>query len=176
MLRANVGLSRKLSKDFNSTGFSVNLDGEISAPTSDAEAVIERVKELFDLAEEALDLQLARSRSVDAMAARDAEPVEPPAREAHVGERGESRRSAPQSEPDRDRDGREPEPATNKQIQFLLNLGQKQRLSRRELQGRISDILGRTCGVYDLSKRDAGIVLDSLTGGNGNRRPQNTAR
>jgi len=29
MLRVNVGLSRKLSKDYNSTGYSVNLDGEV---------------------------------------------------------------------------------------------------------------------------------------------------
>jgi hypothetical protein len=40
MLKINVGLSRKLSKDFQSTGFSLNLEGEITAPVSDPEAVI----------------------------------------------------------------------------------------------------------------------------------------
>ena len=58
MLRVNVGLSRKLSKDYNSTGYSVNLDGEISAPVSDPQAVIDQVKELWDLAEEALGQQI----------------------------------------------------------------------------------------------------------------------
>ena len=31
MIKANVGLSRKLSANFNSTGFSLNLEGEILA-------------------------------------------------------------------------------------------------------------------------------------------------
>jgi hypothetical protein len=30
MLSVNIGLSRKLSKDYNSTGYSVNLDGEVT--------------------------------------------------------------------------------------------------------------------------------------------------
>ncbi len=68
MLRVNVGLSRKLSKDYNSTGFSINLDGEVMAPVSDAEAVIEKVKELFDLAEEALGRQIERNDSEAAIA------------------------------------------------------------------------------------------------------------
>jgi len=34
MLRVNVGMSRKLSKDFNSTGFSVNLEGEVCGTLS----------------------------------------------------------------------------------------------------------------------------------------------
>ena len=74
MLRANVGLSRKLSKDYNSTGYSVNLDGEITAPVSDPEAVFEQVKELFDLAEEVLNQQIDRSNSEAAIASRDEEP------------------------------------------------------------------------------------------------------
>ena len=49
MLRVNVGLSRKLSKDYNSTGYSVNLDGELTAAVSDPEGVIEQVKELMAL-------------------------------------------------------------------------------------------------------------------------------
>jgi hypothetical protein len=39
MLKINVGLSKKLSKDYNSTGYSVNLEGEITAPVSDPDAV-----------------------------------------------------------------------------------------------------------------------------------------
>ena len=73
MLRANVGLSRKLSKDYNSTGYSVNLDGEITAPISDPEAVFERVK-LFDVAEEVLNQQIDRSQSEAAIASHNEEP------------------------------------------------------------------------------------------------------
>ena len=54
MLKANVGLSRKLSENYQSTGFSLNLEGEINATLDDPEAVIERVRELYDLADEAL--------------------------------------------------------------------------------------------------------------------------
>ena len=63
MLKVNVGLSRKLSKDYNSTGFTINLEGEVAAPPNDAEAVVEQVKELYDLAEEGLNLQIERSQS-----------------------------------------------------------------------------------------------------------------
>lgn len=35
MLKVNVGLSRKLSRDYNSTGFSLNLDGELCAGMDD---------------------------------------------------------------------------------------------------------------------------------------------
>jgi hypothetical protein len=54
MLRANVGLSRKVSRNYNSDGYTVNLDAEINAPLDDPEAVLERIQELFHLAEEAL--------------------------------------------------------------------------------------------------------------------------
>ena len=51
MLKVNVGLSRKLSKDYNSEGFSINVEGEVSAAVNDPQAVVEQVKELYDLAE-----------------------------------------------------------------------------------------------------------------------------
>lgn len=70
MLRVNVGLSRKLSRDYNSTGFSINLDGELVASVSDPEALIEQVKELYDLAEEALNRQVERTCSQAAISGR----------------------------------------------------------------------------------------------------------
>ena len=71
MLKVNVGLSRKLSKDYNSTGFTINLEGEVAAPPNDAAAVVEQVKELYDLAEEALSLQIERSQGDAALASHD---------------------------------------------------------------------------------------------------------
>jgi hypothetical protein len=164
MLRVNVGLSRKLSKDYNSTGYSINLEGEITAPVSDPQAVVEQVKELFDLAEETLDVQIERSQSVDAMAARDKEPA------TQNGRNGSSRNGS-QGQPRQasNGNGREDVPATNKQIQFLLSLGQQQRLSKSQLQSRVTEILGYECDIYDLTKRNAGMVLDALSGGNGQR-------
>ena len=191
MLRVNVGLSRKLSKDYNSTGYSVNLDGEVTAPASDPEGVIEQVKELFDLAEEALNTQVERSQSVDAIASHDegARPQTPNGRNGNGangsngangtngsnGANGSNRPEAgqPRSQGQasngngRNGNGREPEPATNKQIQYLLNLGKKQRMSKLQLEGRVAEILGCECGIYDLTKQDACVILDTLTAGNG---------
>ena len=165
MLRVNVGLSRKLSKDYNSTGYSVNIDGEITALPSDAEAVVEQVKELFDLAEEALDQQVQRSRSIDAIAGHQQESRQP--RSAGRDGNGSARpnRGTPrQSQQPGNGNGREEHPATNKQIQYLLSIGKRQRLSTPQLEGKIEEILGRPVGVYDLSKQAAGVVIDSLTG------------
>lgn len=161
MLRANIGLSRKLTKDYQSSGFSVNIEGELTAPTSDAEAVIEQIKELYDLAEEALDQQIERSRSVEAIAARDTDRRTPaPTTNGHTApsDRHTSNGST----------GSEPA-ATPKQINFLLTIGKRQRLSTETLEAKIAEVLGRKVGLYDLTKQQAGIVLDALSG---NKREQ----
>ena len=78
MLKVNVGLSRKLSRDYNSTGFSLNLEGEICVSLDDPETLVEKVKEFYDLAEEALNQQIVRYEGESAIASRDEEkPVRP---------------------------------------------------------------------------------------------------
>lgn len=170
MLRVNVGLSRKVSKDYNSTGYSVNLEGEITAPVNDPEAVVEQAKEIYDLAEEVLSIQIERSQSVEAIASRDSEPrtQESQTRNGN-GSRTQSANSRQNGNQSENGNRRETEPATNKQIQFLLNLGQQQRMSKRQLQDRVNQVLGFECDIYDLTKRNAGVVLDSLATGNGRR-------
>lgn len=172
MLRANVGLSRKLSKDYNSTGYSVNLDGEITAPVSDPEAVFEQVKELFDLAEEVLGQQIDRSQSESAIASHDDEP-RPPAAVNRNGNgtngskgangAGEPKKTSPPQ--DGNGNGEEIQPATNKQVQYLLSIGKRQRLTTVQLEKKIAEIIGRPVGIYDLSKMAAGIVIEALTNG-----------
>jgi len=180
MLRANVGLSRKLSKDYNSTGYSINLDGEITAPVSDPEAVIEQVKELFDLAEEALDQQVNRSQSDSAIASHDEEP-RPQALVNRIsnGNNGSSEnhrangtnqiKDQVQTPPSKNGNGNghEEQPATNKQVQYLLSIGKRQRLTTVQLEKKIAEILGRPVGVYDLSKESAGVVIEALSNSNG---------
>jgi len=160
MLKANVGLSRKLSQDFNSTGFSVNLDGEITAALDDQEAILEQLRQLWDLAEEALGQQIERSQSIDALAHHDEEPPKKPA--AAPTTNGHARR-------------KEAEPATNKQIQYLLSIGKRQRLNTVQLEEKVAQILGQEIGLYDLSKREAGQVIDILTnnGSNGHQAASN---
>jgi len=161
MLKVNVGLSRKLTHNYNSHGFSINLEGEICTDRNDAEAVVDRIQELYDLSEEALQRQIERYESDSAIASRDeppATPTMPPAKQdSSPTPKATSGNGAPHN---RIAGG---EPATNKQIQFLLTLAKRMKLTKPKLEKRIEQILGQSIDVYDLTKRDAGIVLDSLT-------------
>jgi hypothetical protein len=170
MLKVNVGLSRKISRDYNSTGFSLNLEGEIAAPLDDPEQVIERIREFYDVAEAALQDQIARHQSESALAARDAG-------ESGQGGAANGPTTAKPTRPQRPRDGqpsdRQPaEPASDKQRQYLLAIAKRQGLATEALDARIAAVLGHSVGLSELSKREAGQVIDALTqAGAGEARP-----
>ncbi len=162
MIKANVGLSRKMSENFNSTGFSLNLEGEILATIDDPEAVIERIRELYNVAEEALDRQISDSRSIDAIARHDTEHQSQP-----VDNGRSNGRSSPEPDrpsPDHTNKPRNDEPATNKQVQFLQTLAKRQKLFGARLEGVIEEITGRRSTPYGLTKKEAGQVIDQLSG------------
>lgn len=171
MLRANIGLSRKVSRNYNSDGYSVNLDAEINAPLDDTEAVLERIQELFHLAEEALSQEIDRDQAEAAIGRHDEELPAPATKDNQPADRsgnGSAHRPAPSGN-NGSRQGND-EPATNKQVQFLLTMGKRFKLSTPQLENKVAEIVGRRCGVYDLTKKEAGLVLDHLTksaGGNG---------
>src|SRR4051794_30033752 len=77
MLRAIVSLSRKITRDYNSTGYSVSLEGEIPFQTNQTEAIQDKVSELFHIAEEALAVEIDRDQGTDAQGRRDEEPQRP---------------------------------------------------------------------------------------------------
>ena len=159
MLRASVGVSRKISENYNSTGFSLNLDGEIQASLDDPETVIERIKELYDLAEEALNQQVDRHQSDSALAARDADP--------QPGNNGHSNGNANGPPPSRNghqngKPGGAGEPASNKQVQYLQTLAKRQKLFGTKLDDFIEKTIGRHCSPYDLTKKEAGALIDVL--------------
>ena len=174
MLKANVGLSRKISRDYNSTGYSVNLDGEILASADDPEAITEKIKELFSLAQEALAQEIDRDQGEDAIGRRDEERPTP-APKAHLDGNGNghsdkpSNGSAPRPTPTSNGNGTNggqngnDDAATNKQVQFMLTMGKRFKLSTPQLENRVAEIIGRRCGVYDLTKKEAGLVLDHFT-------------
>lgn len=168
MLKVNAGLSRKLSRDFNSQGFSVNIEGELLADLNDAEAVVEKIQQFYDIAEETLSRQIDRYQSDAAIASRDEAqtlPYEPPKSPSSVnGQRVTSPPPSPLT-PSRPTSGGS-DLATNKQVQFLLGIGKRQGLTKPQLESRIAEIIGQQTGIYDLTKRDAGVVLDALTAGN----------
>jgi hypothetical protein len=160
MIKANVGLSRKLSANFNSTGFSLNLEGEILATLDDPEAVIERIRELYNVAEEALDRQIADNQSNDAIASRDAQ--EQPQTEESSRPNGRPSPEPDRSSSDRNGQSRNDEPATNKQVQFLQTLAKRQKLFGAKLEGFIEEIVGHRSSPYELTKKEAGTVIDAL--------------
>lgn len=171
MLRANVGLSRKVSKDFCSTGYSINIDGEVTATVSDPEAVMEQVKQLFDLAEEALALQIERAHSEAALASHD-EVHHPLQRHDELPAKNGSggKQQALPENGHRASSQQHDEPATNKQINYLLNIGKRLKLSTAQLESKAATILGRQVGLYDMTKQAAAIVIDQLTNGAKNGR------
>ena len=205
MLRVTVGLSRKLSHDFNSAGVSVSLEGELSSPLHDPDALLEEVRVLHDLAEEAVADRLTamgydpESGGVGPGDAPPEGPSPPPGpatrrgrdRAPHVGGRdavsrngrgeapptnghaGNGRsngrgngyagngRAASKSAP-QNAGGRGDDAATDKQVKFLVSLGKRSGLTGRRLVGRIGEICGREASPYDLSKAEAGAVIDEL--------------
>ncbi len=177
MLRANVGLSRKITRDFNSTGYSVNLEGEIPFPTDDAQGVLEKVRELFSLAQEALAVEIDRDQGEDAIGRRDEERPAAPAPSNGNGHADRPTNPQPSRSAPTNGNGAKTGPtgneemATNKQVQFLLTMGKRFRLSQPQLENRVAEIIGRRCGIYELTKKEAGLVLDHFTkatNGNGN--------
>ena len=179
MLKVNVGLSRKLSRDYNSTGFSLNLEGEICVGLDDPEAMIERVKEFYDLAEEALNQQVARYEGESAIGSRDEQrPARSNGRSTATTPKEPSSNGTPNPENGNGSSNHNSnahaangDAATNKQVQYLLNLAKRQGLTPPQLEGRIEGILGRTVGIYDLSKREAGDVIDTLNQNGQNATP-----
>jgi hypothetical protein len=165
MLKANVGVSRKISKDYNSTGFSLNLEGEILAPVDDPEAVVQRIRELYGIAEEALDRQINDSQGTDEIARRDKDDPGENDRNGHGNARPEPRPD--RQVPGRNGDNGKPrseEPATNKQVQYLQTLAKRNKLFGPRLETFIEEVVGHRCSAYDLSKPEAGRVIDQLAG------------
>jgi hypothetical protein len=163
MLKANVGLSRKLSKDYNSTGFSLNLEGEISATVDDPETVIERIRELYDVADEALHRQIEAHESVSAIASRDADNQAGPNQGRSNGHAATSPGHPAQARNGhREEKPQTGEPASNKQVQYLQTLAKRQKLFGPKLETFIEEIIGRGCSPYDVTKKEAGAIIDAL--------------
>jgi len=160
MLRASVSLSRKVSHESDSSGYTVTIDGEVLHPPDDAEAVLEKVSELFSLAEEALAVEIERDQAQQHRSQTEAS-ASPQPNPPRTHARTEP---LPMNRP-ASSNGTSPPPntATPKQLQFLQNLGKRKGLSRNDLDGVVAQVLGTAKQLADLTKRDAGQVIDHLT-------------
>jgi len=173
MLKVNVGLSKKLSRDFNSTGFSLNLEGELSVPLDDPEGMIEKIKEFYDVAEEALNQQIERVTNSNGEDSRNEESrrtstMNSPRSHTESSQPKMNGQESPRfSRTNGNLNGNHNEtiPATNKQIQFLLTIGKREGMSKLQLEERMASLIGRQTDLYSLTKQEAGLILDQLTEG-----------
>lgn len=158
MLRASVSLSRKVSHESDSSGYTVTLDGEVPHPPDDTEAVLDKVSELFSLAEEALAAEIDRDQAHQPRPQTEASaPPQPNPPRTHA-----RTEPLPINRP-ASSNGTSPQSATPKQLQFLQNLGKRKGLSRNDLDGVVAQVLGTAKQLADLTKREAGQVIDYLT-------------
>lgn len=170
MLKASVGLSRKTSREYQSTGYSINLDGEIPFGPDDAEGVLEKIQELYALAREAVSREIERDQSDQAGGQRHEAPP-PPTSPVSKSQPKSSGQSAPLpiNRPPYSNGSRpsnsasSSESATPKQVQYLLSLGKRKGLSREDLDAVIAQVVGSPKKTGELSKREAGSVIDHLT-------------
>lgn len=155
MLKANVGLSRKITRDYNSTGYSVNIEGEITAPLDDPETVVARVHELFHVAEEALAIEIDRDQSEAAIGRRDEEPgphqtvQAPQAQPRAAAQVTHATHQKPTNGTSRSPNN---DTATPKQVQFIENLAKRQKLSFAQLGTVVQEVVGQPKSLQHLTK------------------------
>jgi len=161
MIRANVGLSRKISREYQSTGYSINIEGDVAVSADDTEATLAKVAELFHLAEEALNVEIDRDQGEQAIGNRD----KPTAiTKSNLNERNADDGNSSPAQTTQERTPTNGTDAiTNKQAQYVLTLGKRQRISNAQMEDKIEQILRRRCSVYDLTKREAGQLIDALS-------------
>jgi len=76
MLKINVGLSRKLSQDFNSHGFTLNIEGELPSDVLHDEKVLSQsTSRLFQLANLMLDEQVRKASTAQPEVTKTAAPA-----------------------------------------------------------------------------------------------------
>lgn len=163
MLRANVGLSRKISRDYQSTGYTVTVEGDIPASPDQPDEILKHIHRLFRLAEDSLSKEIDRDQGEQAIGRHDEERPEQ-SRDDRNGDGPSTDRGRP-PQPNgspRPQNNGQPEPATNKQVQYMLSLAKRQGLSKVQLEDRIAEILGQRLTVYQVSKKEAGQIIETL--------------
>jgi DNA primase len=152
MLRATISLSRTLNCGNSPSTYSVAIDGEISATPDDADAVLERISELFHLAEEALAQEIEHDQAKHVASRQDQQPAR--------ADRISHPEGKPVRQPSKSFSG-----VTPKQLQYLETLAHRHGLSSEGLAETITEVLGRPFALQQLTRRQAGQVIEHLARG-----------
>lgn len=135
MIKLNASFAKKVPAevDFSSKSYMASL--EIELPTNlSPEQIKAEIQSTYGRLEEAVESQIAGDR---------------PRAEARPQRRPQRRSDTPA------------EKATNKQIQFILNLGKEQQKALPDLNA-MADEQFKAPTIYDLTKRDASRMVDVL--------------
>lgn len=140
MLKAIVNYSKKVpveGQEYSSQGYSLSLETEV--PETDPRAIQSRLHDTFELVKSSVEQELANGNGTRPG------PRDPGANEApRPPARGTGK-------------------ASNRQIKFLTDLATQRGIGIGELNAEIRKRFG-VAGLYDLSRRDASLLLDELNG------------
>ena len=137
---ATVSFSKKIpvpDSEYSSQGYSLSLQTEISA--TDPAEIRKRLSATYELVRTQVEQELAQGNG----------------KNPGLGDPGAN--TAPSPSP------RGNGKATNRQIKFITDLANQQGIVLSDLNGRIRERFG-VDGLYDLDKKQASSVLDSLKG------------
>ncbi len=141
MLKAIVSYSKKIpvpDSEYSSQGYSLSLETEITA--SEPAAIQAKLHETFDLVKATVEQELANGNG-----------------NGHAGKSTQAPAPVgPQASTRTDK-------ASNKQIKFLTDLCTQRGMSLSDLNADVSRRFG-VAGLYDMSRRDASVLLDELNG------------
>jgi len=167
MLKASIGLSRKLSQDFNSLGFTISLESEIFARLDDTDAVLHEVKYLYDLADAALQEQIDRRQGCLPPTFPVSISSGNRSQAATVTVSSSQRQRNDQGGENRFKNGTSGQaiPATAKQISFLKSICERNGWSQATVHQELRDILRNDASIESLTKQEAGVVLEKWTAG-----------
>lgn len=143
MIKVNASYSKKLpipDQEYSSQSFMCSIEAEVNSGAAASE-IQRTIADTFDLVKRSVENEI-QGRSSQWSSGRE--------------ERPQGRRDRDNGR-DRGADAR----ATNKQIQYILSLGQEQNLGLPELNRQVADLYGAG-NVYDLSKRQASKYVDVL--------------
>lgn len=139
MLKAIVSYSKKIpaETEFSSQGYSLSLETEIAE--TDAKAIQARLHGTFELVKAAVEMELANGKT----------------KAVPLTDVPENRVELPSANTGK---------ASNKQVKFITDLASQQHISISELNARVKELYG-VDNIYDLNRKDASRLVDSLKTG-----------
>ena len=129
MLKASVCLGRKISRDYNSTNYTVSIEADIPASPDQPDEVQKHIHRLFVLAEKSLGTEIDRDQSEQNIGRHDEEPASNGRHQPPQNDRGPARSNGnghgSNGNGQAPTNGQHEEPASQKQVNYIFNLAKR---------------------------------------------------